>query len=282
MQHSRLFRAGLLLACLSNMAQAQWAPSETQLLGTPGISQVEGAAGGGLVPWAQLAGYAGPEEVALSGFCSRATLDDYSLDACGVQLNLFNRAELSAARQSFRVDALDTDLEQSVYGAKFRLYGDIVYSPWPQVSAGFQHKQLRDDGLPRALGAQDDSDTDWYVAASKLHLGALAGYNWFWNITARHTRANQMGLLGFGGPANDGEWQLEASSAVFLNRHLAVGAEYRQKPDNLGLGEQDWRDVFVAWFPDKRVNVTAAWVDLGRIAGADDQQGWFLSITGSW
>ena len=66
------------------------------------------------------------------------------------------------------------------------------------------------------------------------------------------------------------------------NCQIAVGVEYREKSNNLGLGEQDWQDVFVAWFPNKYVSVTAAWLDLGSIAGAKDQTGWYLSVTGYW
>ncbi|WP_217875744.1 DUF3034 family protein [Pseudoalteromonas shioyasakiensis] len=253
-----------------------------KLLATPGVSQVEGSAGGGIVPWAQLAGYASDDEVAINGFCSRADVSDYRLDVCGAQLNIYDRVEFSYAEQRFEVPALNTDIEQSITGAKVRLYGDIVYSKWPQLSLGVQHKSLDDGSIANLLGAKDTSGTDVYLAASKLHLGALAGYNWFWNTTFRYSDANQLGLLGFGGPDSDKELLFEASTAVFLTHQIAVGVEYREKSNNLGLGEQDWQDVFVAWFPNKYVSVTAAWLDLGSIAGAEDQTGWYLSVTGYW
>jgi len=253
-----------------------------KLLATPGVSQVEGSAGGGIVPWAQLAGYASDDEIAINGFCSRADVSDYRLDVCGAQLNIYDRVEFSYAEQRFEVPALNTDIEQSITGAKVRLYGDIVYSKWPQLSLGVQHKSLDDGSIANLLGAKDTSGTDVYLAASKLHLGALAGYNWFWNTTFRYSDANQLGLLGFGGPDSDKELLFEASTAVFLTHQIAVGFEYREKSNNLGLGEQDWQDVFVAWFPNKYVSVTAAWLDLGSIAGAKDQTGWYLSVTGYW
>ena len=99
-----------------------------KLLATPGVSQIQGSAGGGLVPWAQLAGYASEDEWAVNGFCSRADVTDYRLDVCGdPQLNLFNRVELSYAAQQFHVPALNTEIEQSITGAKVRLYGDICF-----------------------------------------------------------------------------------------------------------------------------------------------------------
>ncbi|CAM3076277.1 MULTISPECIES: DUF3034 family protein [Pseudoalteromonas] len=256
--------------------------SDGKLLATPGVSQIEGSGGGGIVPWAQLAGYASEDEFSVNGFCSRADVTDYTLDVCGAQVNLFNRVELSYAQQRFDVPALDTEIEQSITGAKIRLYGDIVYSDWPQLSVGIQHKSLDDGAVATLVGAQDTSGTDYYLAASKLHLGAVGGLNWFWNVTTRYSEANQLGLLGYGGANDDAKILFEGSTAVFLSRSVAVGIEYRQKSNNLNLGEQDWKDLFVAWMPNKHVSVTAAYLDLGSIAGASDQTGWYLSVTGYW
>lgn len=272
-----------LIVCLLSllMTNSLWA-ADGKLLATPGVSQIEGAAGGGFVPWAQLAGYGSRDEIAGNIFCSRGNTDNYHLNVCGAQIGLYDRLELSLAQQQFHVDALDLNIEQRVMGAKLRLYGDIVYSRWPQISAGLQYKELDDPLVANLLGADDDSGFDIYIAASKLHLGAIDGYNWFWNITARSTEANQTGLLGFGSAAggSDREWVLEASTAILLSRQLAIGVEYRQKPDNLGPKEDDWHNIFVAWFPNKYVSLTAAYLDLGDIAGAESQRGSYFSITG--
>lgn len=267
---------GLLLLVSSFQLYA----AQGKVLATPGVSQVEGSAGGGIVPWAQLAGYASEDEWTIGGFCSRADVKDYTLDVCGAQFNFYDRVELSIAKQHFDVPALNTSIKQHIYGAKFRLFGDIVYSALPQVSVGWQHKRLDDGTIATLVGAEQTAGNDFYVAASKLHLGALMGYNWFWNVGARHSRANQLGLLGYGGAHDASPWHLEASSAVFLSPHVAVGLEYRQKSDNLGLGESNWRDAFIAWFPNKSWNVTAAYLDLGSIAGAPEQTGWYVSVTG--
>ena len=266
-----------LLTCLPGVA------STGKLLATPGVSQIEGSAGGGLVPWAQLAGYASDNEFSLNGFCSRANVTNYSLHVCGAQINIVNRIELSYALQKFDVPTLSTHIEQSIKGAKLRLYGDIVYSKWPQISVGIQHKSLNDGTVAEYVGASNTSGNDYYAAASKLHLGALAGYNWFWNITTRFSEANELGLLGYGGGTNaDSNILFEGSTAVFVSRELALGIEYRQKANNLNLGEQDYKDVFIAWMPNKTLSITAAYLDLGRIAGVDNQTGWYLSVTGYW
>ena len=71
-----------------------------------------------------------------------------------------------------------------------------------------------------------------------------------------------------------------ARSLVPMGRdNLALGIEYRDKPDNLSVfREQAASDVFVAWFPNKHVAVVGAWADLGGIATLDDQRGAYLSV----
>ncbi|MET0129288.1 MAG: DUF3034 family protein, partial [Stenotrophomonas chelatiphaga] len=116
--------------------------------------------------------------------------------------------------------------------------------------------------------------------ATTLLLDAAGGYQLLLNGTLRWTRANQGGLLGFGGDRKSGRSVvLEGSAAVLLDPALAIGVEYRQKPDNLGFADEDhWRDVFVAWFPGKHVSLTVAWADLGSIATLEDQRGPYASL----
>lgn len=252
-----------------------------KLIGTAGLNQVEGTGGGGIVPWATLSGYDSDSEVSVNAFLTRVNLDDYRLQVAGASLSLYDRVELSVARQTFDLTSLGGDISQNIYGAKVRLWGDVVYSALPQLSAGFQFKDLQDDAIANALGSDDSSGTDFYVSATKVHLGAVAGYNLVWSLTARMTNANQLGLLGFGQVNDDGyDVMMEGSVGVLLNRHLAIGAEYRQKPDNLALGEEDWWDVFITYIPTKSFNVTLAWAELGSIAGAPDQNGLYLSLGG--
>ena len=69
---------------------------------------------------------------------------------------------------------------------------------------------------------------------------------------------------------------------MLFTPRFAIGAEYRQKPDNLGFAREDaFRDVFAAWFPNKHIAVVGAWADLGSVATLDHQRGWYLSIQAS-
>jgi hypothetical protein len=71
----------------------------------------------------------------------------------------------------------------------------------------------------------------------------------------------------------------EASAAVFLNEQLLLGAEYRDKPDELrAFREDSAEDIFLAWGPLKNLSVTAAYTDLGQIAGKSAQRGLYISL----
>ncbi|MDH4908577.1 DUF3034 family protein [Xanthomonas euvesicatoria] len=258
-----------------------------RLLATGGVSMIEGSSGGGIVPWATLSGYGTRDELGTVAFATHVDSGDYRLDVQGAALTVGNRLELSLARQRLDLGALQdrlglpwNALGQDVFGAKVRVAGDLVYGHAPQVSLGVQYKRLRNGTLPLAIGARDDHGTDIYVSASRLLLQGAAGYQLLLNGTLRATRANQAGLLGFGGDRRN-SYRLvpEVSAAVVLSPSWAVGVEYRDKPNNLGFArEQAWADAFVAWFPSKHVSLTAAFADLGDIATLADQRGPYLSL----
>lgn len=260
-------------------------------LGTGGGTQIEGSGGGGIVPWSVITGYGAREEYGLSAALGVVDVDDFELKTAAVAFGLRNRFEFSLARQEFDLITLGpalgipgATLEQDIFGAKFRLLGDLIYTAAPQISVGLQHKRNRDFSIPSAVGALDDTGTDFYVSAAKLWLAGAGGFNGFANATLRVTEANELGLLGFGGDKDsDHSLNFEGSAGLFLSRHTAIGVEYRQKPDNLSFSrEDDWWDVFLAWFPNRHFSVVAAYVDLGEIATLPNQNGFYLSFEGSF
>ena len=278
-------RAGrfvLLLCSLTSLVGVARADPGDRILATGGATAVEGAAGGGIVPWAILSGYAERGQVGGSAWLTRVAPPDFGLNAFGASVSFSNRVELSVGRQEFDIDSVipGETLEQDIFGVKTRLSGDLIYTRLPQISLGAQFKRNTAPDVPKAVGAEDDSGVDVYLAATKLWLSGPFGRSAFLNTTLRATRANQLGLVGFGGDREDGYSVVgEVSAGLFLTRSWAIGAEYRQKPDNLGFArEDDWHDVFVGWFPNKRVAVVAAWSDLGSIAGFDDQRSLYLSL----
>lgn len=283
--------AAALAAALALVLPCAATAGDGRLLATGGATQFEGSAGGGIVPWAVLSGYGTAGQHGGTAFATRVDTGDYALTSYGAAYAWDNRLELSYARQRFELGELQRRLslptgrfDAEVVGAKLRLGGDLVYTTMPQVSLGVQYKRQLDFAIPRAVGARDDRGIDVYLSASKLFLAAIADRHLLLNATMRSTRANQAGLLGFGGDRKAGRsLVLETSAAVLLDPRWAVGVEYRQKPDNLGFArEDDWRDVFVAWFPNKHVAVVAAYADLGSIATLDRQRGAYLSLQASF
>lgn len=276
----------LSLAILSFCGALSAHAGDGKIIATAGLIQVEGSGGGGLVPWATLSGYDTREQISFGAFNTQVNVDDFRLQSWGANASFYDRVEVSLAQQTFELEPASGDIRQNIIGVKARLYGDVLYSTWPQVSFGVQHKRLIDQNTgvspttADALGAKDsDHGTDFYLAATKVHLGLLCGYNMVWNLTLRATKANQMGLLGYGGSENSSyEVMSEASVGMLLNEHVAVGLEYRQKPDNLAFKEHDWKDAFISYIPNKNMNITLAWAELGTIAGAKDQNGWYVSL----
>jgi len=267
--------------------QANSFATSGKLLLTGGVTQLEGSAGGGLTPWAVIGGYGTDDEIGANAFYTRVNTGAYHLDGAGVMVGFYNRVELSFAQQRFNTDQVGGLLglgdgftfKQNIIGVKVRLAGDLVVnsdSAMPQISVGVQHKENNQAGVLAFIGAKDDSGTDFYVTATKLFLadGLLI------NGTVRFTKANQIGILGFGGDKNDSyKPQLEVSAAYLLSQKWAVGLEYRMKPDNLGIASEDnWFDAFVAFAPNKHVSFTVAYADLGNIVIKDNQRGVYASV----
>ncbi len=283
-----VMRTLLLAACCVPMIASA---DSGRLLATGGATGIEGAAGGGITPWAVLAGYGERGEWGGDVFATRVETGDYRLDVAGVAFAFDNRLELSFARQRFDLGNLARDLSlpenslsQDIFGIKLRLFGDLLYDRLPQVSLGAQHKRQKDFLIPSLIGAQRDEDTEAYLTASRLILGGAFGYNLLLNGGVRYSRANELGLLGFGGDRRNSRSLLkEGSAAVLFNPNWVLGVEYREKPDNLSFaGESDWADLFLGYFPNKRFAVVLAYARLGEIATLDNQDGAYLSVQGSF
>ncbi len=257
---------------------------DDKLLLTNAVATIEGASGGGLASWATLSGRQERGGIGLSAHGTAIELPDFGWRSFGVALGLGDRVELSYARIAFDTRDVGTALglgegysfDQDVFGAKLRVAGDLVYGPaWlPQIALSVQHKRSQDGPVLAVLGAGSDTGTDITLSATKLLLARSI----LFNVTARLTEANQTGLLGFGSAAGAGyQLQFEGSLAYQLSRRAVIGAEYRTKPDNLGLGEDDWLDLFAAYALTRNLTLTAAYVDLGTIATFTGQRGGFLS-----
>ncbi|WP_075258693.1 DUF3034 family protein [Herbaspirillum camelliae] len=268
----------------------RWMPDLAKLTATGGVIQVEGAGGGGLTPWALITGYGSRDSYGANAHYTYLATQDYTLTSYGVAVGILDRLELSAAKQEFYGSVAplnDLKITQDIFGIKLKLAGDAVYDQdrWlPQIAAGVMFK--RNNGIGglgavtsvKQLGAASDAGIDYYLAATKL----LLAQSLLLNGTVRLTKANQMGLLGFGGDRGDRYQAMgEFSAAYLVRRDLALGVEYRMKPRNLAADpEKDYYDAFLAWFPSKNLSLTLAYVALGDITvyNPKRQRGVYLSL----
>ena len=276
-----------------------------KLLLTGGVSSIDGAAGGGLTPWAVIGSNATDDEIGGSAFFTNVGTKDYSLNILGAAVGIHDRYELSIAQQDLNTRGTGTalglpglHLKQTIVGAKVRVLGDAILDSdtlMPQVAVGLEYKTLGSTGLDatlNALGAKR-SGVDLYVSATKLFLGQSL----LLNGTLRATKANQNGLLGYGatlgGNENKYSLQPELSIGYLVSKNVVVGAEYRLMRNKLekagsvaglgnGLRSEDWKDIFIAWAPSKNISLTLAYVDLGVIVPATTanrkQTGYYLSV----
>jgi len=277
----------LLLALVARPAFADGLFDSGKLLATGGVSQVEGAGGGGLASWALITGYGTRDGIGANGHYTAVPLPDYTLQTAGVAVGLFDRLELSYAWQGFDTENVGAALglghgytfHQNIFGAKLKLIGDAVYDQdsWlPQIAIGLQHKENDRGAVIAAIGGKASVGTDFYLTATKLFLAESL----LVDATLRETKANQFGILGFGGDKhNDYSTQFEGSGAYLFSRRFAMGAELRTKPSNLSIVHEGaaW-DLFAAYFLNKNLSITAAYADLGNIAIENDQHGAYLSL----
>jgi len=260
---------------------------EGKLLATGGVSQVEGAGGGGLTPWALITGYGTRDGIGFNAHFTYIDLTDYQLVSPGISVGLFDRLELSYAWQAFDTESTGAALglgqgftfHQNIYGAKLRLIGDAVYDQdtWlPQIAVGLQHKENDQAAIIAAVGGRNSVGTDFYIAATKLFLAESL----LTDVTLRETKANQFGILGFGGDKHDNySAQVEASAAYLISRKFALGAEVRTKPSNLSVAHEGTAfDIFASYFLDKNLSGTLAYTDLGNIVIHNHQDGVYLSL----
>ncbi len=281
----------LLGVALGRPASAAERRTGGKLILTDGIAGIDGSAGGGLASWALIAGSETRDGIGATAHATVVALPDYDLLSAGAAVGLFDRLEVSYAHQRFDTGRAGAALGlgrgftfgQDIIGAKLRVAGDAVWDQdtiLPQISVGVQHRIANRSAVIRAVGGRRASDTDFYVAATKVLLarGLVV------DATLRFTRANQFGLLGYGGDRRAKRTaQFEGSAGVLLTSRLLLGAEYRTKPDTLGFArENDSYDLFAAWALQRHVTATAAFVDLGDIATRPSQRGLFLSLKGGF
>ena len=306
MRHTRALRAAVVTGFLGGSLLGGRAATADNLIGsdegkfllTAGFNDLEGSGGGGLVPLAFISGYGSSDSWGANAHFTNIQLKDFQLRAYGVAVGALDRVEVSYTRHEFNVTGTALDglgVTQDIVGIKVKLLGDAVYAQnsWiPQLAVGAEyHKNEGIDngaavGLPTVvsptqLGAASEHGTDFYIAATKVFLAESLVVN----AVVRATKANEFGLLGFGGDLkNTYSYKPEGTVAYLLTRHLALGAEIRTRPHNLSVDDESTAyTVFLGWTPTKNISVVAAYLNIGGVLGpvtgvSRHQDGPYISV----
>ena len=160
-------------------------------------------------------------------------------------------------------------MSQDIFGVKVRVAGDAIYGQdtWlPQIAVGAEFKRhggIDNGGVrsraPRSSAPAKTTASTIYVSGTKVFLVAEPARE-------RHAPSQQ------GEPVRPArlrrrrgqrrEAGFETTVGYLLTRKLAIGGEYRSKPDNLGVDDEGaaW-DLFVAYAPNRHVSIVAAYLE---------------------
>jgi len=202
-----LLMSSLSFVACSVQAQESYQPDMGKLTATGGVSQVEGAGGGGLTPWALITGYGTRDSYGANVHYTQLNTQDYKLKTVGVAVGIADQVEFSIAQQEFTGSLAPLDslkLKQDIFGVKVKVAGDAVYDQtgWlPQLAVGLQYKRDANIGglgalgvtSVKQLGAKDDHGIDYYLSATKIYLAQSL----LVNATLRATKDKSNGFVGF-------------------------------------------------------------------------------------
>ncbi len=282
-----------LIALLISLLMSGYA-----MAGVP-VVNIEGEGGGGLVPWAYLtnppaqgklfgmpmvgATYIFPQNFNVTVYHLNETITD-RLEV-GFSRTVFNTTNLLGASGGSTNVGVE-ELTMDTMHAKVLLLKET--ETLPAVSASLEYKNNRDintadsnaGGALTAAGLDDDKGIDYCLSATKLFKTEKMPI--LVNIGARYTKAAQTGYLGF---SDDAKILPEITLAVLPESNVAVGVEYRSKPDQykdvagIGtFGEEDWSDFFIAYFPTKGLSIVGAVVNFGNIVNRNVNTGLYMNM----
>ena len=106
----RAWALALSIAAVAGAAEAQSpipdSRSGGKLLLTGGVSTIEGSGGGGLSTWGTITGYGEEDGIGGNAHVTIVDLPDYQFRTAGLAVGLWDRVELSAARQEFDTETI--------------------------------------------------------------------------------------------------------------------------------------------------------------------------------
>ena len=149
-----------------------------KLLATSGVTQLEGAGGGGLAPWALITGYGSENSAGGNVHYTIVRVPSFVLQSEGAAIGIMDRVELSYAHEAFDTGSFGATIglgkgftfHEDVAGPKVKLFGDAIYaqdSYIPQVSIGAMYKSTDHADILHAIVAKLEKH-HWMLQAQRV------------------------------------------------------------------------------------------------------------------
>ncbi|MFC1684365.1 DUF3034 family protein [Pseudomonadota bacterium] len=309
------------------LASAMLLPfGQSAFAGIP-LLNIDGEGGGAIVPWAYISN---PTDGGVGAAASMWTWvsDSYTINFWPVAVTIGDSLELGVAYQNLDTSTLRDDLKGDSFAAlgaqldigmdnvqmvtthaKYQFLKETDTMPAMAVSVSYKKAidvdelsdNLTDDvralGGPFAaapnvlewMGVDDDDGYEVSLMATKLWKTKIPILT---AVNLRYTQANQLGFLGF-----SDDWSLnpEVTIAFLPEPNVAVGIEYKRKPDELKsvndyigadvhelrdytFEESDFIDVFAVYFPTPKLSIAAGVANIGNVVHRETNAIWAFNI----
>ncbi len=320
-------------ACTALLASSLLIPFGQSAFANIPLLTIEGEGGGAIVPWAYVSnpstdGGIGKPAVSLWTWVS----DSYTINFWPVAVTVGDRLEFGFAYQNLDISTLKSDLRNDstpVLGAvnrldtkldnlqmitahaKYQFVKESASLPAMAISVSYKKAldvdELDDNltdnvrnalgaGLPKVLktmGVDDDDGFEVNLMATKLWKTKIPLLT---AVNLRYTQANQLGFLGF-----SDDWSLnpEVTLAILPAANVAVGVEFRYKPDALksvndylningvasqstlndySFKEDHFVDFFVAYLPTPNLTIAAGVANIGNVVHRETKSIWAFNV----
>ncbi len=320
-------------ACSMLLASSLLVPFGQSALANIPLLTIDSGGGGAIVPWAYISnapkdGGVGMPSASIWTWVS----DSYTINFWPVAVSIGDRLELGFAYQNLDISTLKSDLrgdslaalpnvldtkldnvQMITAHAKFQFLKETETLPAMAFSVSYKKAldvdEVNDNltkGARNTLGASapevlkwmgldDDSGFEFNLMATKLWKTKIPILT---SVNLRYTQAHQLGFLGF-----SDDWSLnpEFTLAILPEPNVAIGVEYRAKPDkykslnrylganggaaggyrpldDYSFGEDDFIDFFVAYLPTPNLTIAAGVANIGNVVHRETKSIWAFNI----
>lgn len=209
----------------------------------------------------------------------------------GYGYNYLTHSDLHSDIEKATNIELSEDVVQ-MHNFNFRLAllkeGQFEQSWLPALTAGIHYKYNDSidtidsdlNGTLQNIGIEDNDGIDYTLYASKMLT--FMPRPLLLNMGVRNSEAAHIGLLGFTG---DRDFLFEGNAVLFVTDQLAIGAEYRQKPDDnydaidgLVESEDDWWSLVFGYVSNDHLTISGGYFNMGDVLNEKDTDAFALKV----